>query len=362
VVRKFLETFFRHKWLFLTPPVVIPLVVGVWTYLNAPTSYEATASISVSRPRYISYSDGDPSSQWRTPAQLEIARIQELLTTRAFVMDIARRTSLAPFVGSPTSEVRIWSVVNAQQVRLLANGDHVVKVLVRSPRPDLSYEVVKALLDAHSEKTMADQAIQADVAISFYGARLQEVEATLAKSNAALRRYVATARPTTSGSTRAASDAPRPTVVDPQLDELQSRAELDSNDVERARSVLEQARLQSMAAQQGRQLGFQVMDPPEVPIFRSRDRRAMMLAPIAGLLVGLILSGVVLVLLVATDRSLRTQTDLPEGSSILGALPVLRRKPLPRGAGPDDIRRAMGFVAGSAIQTARQASFMRGVV
>jgi hypothetical protein len=63
------------------------------------------------------------------------------------------------------------------------------------------------------------------------------------------------------------------------------------------------------------------------------------------------LSLVLLVLLVAGDRSVRSETDLPEGARVLGAVPQLslKLKRLPKAARKDAMRRAIGFVAGTAL-------------
>jgi uncharacterized protein involved in exopolysaccharide biosynthesis len=214
-----------------------------------------------------------------------------------------------------------------------------VRIRFRAPTPELSFQVVNALLDAYQGRSIADHAAQAELAISFYEGRRLESEEQLAKSNAALRRYMA-ANPRL-----AASDNPRspaaPAPVDPQLSELRNRVELDENEFERARTTLEQARLQASAAQQGRELGFQVLDPPELPVFRSRDTRRLLMFPAAGLVVGLSLSAALLLLLCLTDRSLRWEGDLPMSVALLGSLPHLypRRR---RGSPSDFARRMIG--------------------
>ncbi len=79
----------------------------------------------------------------------------------------------------------------------------------------------------------------------------------------------------------------------------------------------------------------------------------MLLYPLAGLLVGLGLSAVLLVVLTAGDRSVRTESDLTQPTRVIGVLPRLRLKRVPKGAGPDATRRAIGFVAGSALPAPR---------
>ena len=100
------------------------------------------------------------------------------------------RTSLAPLVGSENGEQRIQSIMQ-RNLAILRSGNNLLSLRSRGATPELSFEVVNASVETFKEKADADRSSQADLAISFYGARLREAEDQLAKSNEALRRYVA---------------------------------------------------------------------------------------------------------------------------------------------------------------------------
>ena len=78
--------------------------------------------------------------------------------------------------------------------------------------------------------------------------------------------------------------------------------------------------------------------------------------PAAGLVAGLLLSGALLVLLVAADRSVRSERDLLPSARVVGAIPRLKLRRMPKKAGPDATRRAIGFVAGTALPAPRGAA------
>src|SRR5437764_9983007 len=102
---EFLEVFFHHKFLFLLPPLVIPVVVGALAITTAPTLYESRAGIWVDKPTYLTYSDN--WNQWASPAQNQTARLTELMKTQSFVVDLAKRTSLAPLTTTPRGMDRL---------------------------------------------------------------------------------------------------------------------------------------------------------------------------------------------------------------------------------------------------------------
>jgi hypothetical protein len=108
MITKFLEAFFRHKLLVLLPPVLIPLIVGPWALVTAPIYFESFAGIWVDKPQYLAYNDFSPYS---APSGQQSARLAEQLKTRTFLMDVAKRTPLAPLVGNPKGEERIAQIV-----------------------------------------------------------------------------------------------------------------------------------------------------------------------------------------------------------------------------------------------------------
>ena len=344
MIERTLEALFRYKWLILFPPIVIPAIVGIVAFLTAASYYESWTGIWVDRPTYLANSE--EWDRYLTPSQHQSRRLSELLRTRTFAMDVASRTSLAPLVGTPTGEERIQRFM-AASVGISTNGNHLLVLSARSPAPRLSWELITGLIDAFKEKSAADQIAQAGLATSFYESQLQAAEEQLSKSNAAMRRYLL-ANPRL-----AQQDAPRsgigPAAIDPQLADLTRRLDFEQREVDRARSSLEGARLNTATSLEGQELGFQVVDPPQVQSSPTREGRRALLFAGAGLLAGLILSVIILVVLVAADRSVRSEADLAPATRFLGVIPSLQPRGISQVARRDRTRRAIGFAAGTAL-------------
>src|SRR5207248_1433330 len=98
--------------------------------------------------------------------------------------------------------------------------------------------------------------------------------------------------------------------TDPQLSELMRQSDTGQREVDRLSGLLEQARLQISASIEGQELGFQMVDNAQLPLSPTRERKKALLYPVAGLVVGVILSATILVLLVALDGATRSETDL----------------------------------------------------
>ncbi len=100
-------------------------------------------------------------------------------------------------------------------------------------------------------------------------------------------------------------------------------AQVDFNN---ATAALTQAQHDAQAAAQGQQYGFQVLDPPQLPTVATPQTKKIIIYPIAALIVGLGLSAMLLVLLVASDRSVRSEADLAPGLRVLGRCPDAQAK------------------------------------
>lgn len=353
MIERLLETLFRYKLLILMPPLLIPLIVAPIAWLTAPSYYQAITGMWVERPTYLAYRDD--SNVYMTPAQNQNAALLEMLRTRSFAVDVASRTDLAPMLAVPYGEQVAHEIV-ARSVRSIASGNHLLLLTARTSSPDLAYQLVTSVADAFKDRATSDRVSQAELAISFYESRLNASGQELTKANEAVRRYIA-ANPrlaaidvgSTSSGTSSSRSSLATAAADPQLGQLVRQTDFQQREVDSIRSALERARLDISASLHGQELGFQVVDPAEVPSAPIVERRRTLLFPAAGALAGVILSSAILVLLLATDRSARSETDLVVTGRVLGSIPDLRLQGPGGLRASDGARRAIGFVAGTAL-------------
>lgn len=349
---KILEAFFRHKVLILLPIVLIPLLVGPIALISAPVYYESWMGVWVDRPQYLTFSQSG-WNQYITPAQNQANSLNEQLRTRSFVMDIAKRTQLAPLVGNAKGEDRILSIFNTG-LSITPTGDHLLVIHFRADTARLSYDLLNATLDAFKENASTDRVNQASLAISFYQSQLQDAQDQLTKLTSTARQYIAS-------NPRLGSLSPQPgtqtdpvlpvTSTDAQLADLMGQIQFQQKEIDRLRGTLSQAQFDASAGLEAQDLGFQVIDAAQVPSAPTRALRKQLIYPIAGLAAGFAFAAILLVLLVAGDRAVRSEGDLPTTARVLGVMPQLKLKlrRVPKSARRDAMRRAIGFAAGTAL-------------
>jgi capsular polysaccharide biosynthesis protein len=319
--------------------------------------YESAVGIWIDRPSYLNYKDSNVS--WVSPVQSQSGLLAELLRTRAFLADVANRTSLGPLMATPAGEARVSDII-ARSVSIAGGGgpastfgaDHLLTIRVQYSNPQLAFELCKAIVEAYQEKTDADMSDQTDLAIQFYTGRVQESQQQLNKVTQDLRRYAASRQIDPNTQTNPNSpDALPAAMLDPRLASLQSAVQQAQADFSNAQAALTNAQRDAMAAQQGQELGFQVLDEPRLATAPISQLKKIMMYPIAGLVVGLGLSGMLLVLFLASDRTVRVEADVTPipGLRMLGTVPNLKLKRRRRKQQPVLARRAIGAMAGTAL-------------
>jgi capsular polysaccharide biosynthesis protein len=360
VIARFLETFFRYKLLILLPFFVTPLIVVPFSFLLVKPYYETTAGLWVERPSYVPSTDDAQWNRYVTPSQNQVQRVTELLKTRSFTDDIARRTSLAPLLDSPEGRDDLFEYLG-RVVYPIATGNKLMTIRVRAEDPQLSMEIITGTVAAFRERNQNERMQASSSAIAFYEQQYKEATDQATASRDRVRRYV-TSNPR-AGSVDPNAPSSRvslPTsAVDPQLAELLKRLETDEREAERVRGLLEQSRFEASAALEGNDASLQLLDPPVFPTRAERERRRFFIFPAAAVAIGTLVSALLLVALTASDRSVRSTADISTMGRVIGVVPRMGLRRLPRQAGPETTRRAIAFVAGTtmpALPAPRRAS------
>lgn len=343
MIEKALEAFFRHAVLIILPAVVIPLVVVAWVFATPP-QYEAQAGIWVERPSYLSFS-GDELTRYMPPATVQRNRLVELMRTRSFMTDIVASTPLADLLTMPGGEVEVDQAF-ARDFEVNQNGDHLLVIRFRSVDRDTALAVVNAVVDQFRARATEDRKNQAQLAISFYQTRLGDAEGGLTQARADLAQYL-DANPAIAASL--AKNGLEVARLDPQFADLQRRVDSSLRSSDGARGALQAAQFDFASGVQGDTLGFRVVDATGVSPSPSRQLRKALMYPIVALVAGLALGAALLLLFALSDHSVRSLADLAPDSVILGMMPRLKPTRVPRRAGPDVTRRAVGFIAGAAL-------------
>jgi len=342
MIEKMVEAFFRHWLLLVVAIVVIPVDVTAWVFAT-PAQYEAQTGVWVDRPTYLNFS-ADELTRYLPPATVQRNHLLELMQTRTFISDVIAATALKPLLTDPSGAAATDQIF-ARDFDVVQTGDHLLVLQFRAEQQAVAVQVVNSVVNQFRKRVAEDRQAQAQLAITFYEGRQADADTQVSGARGDLAKYLA-ANPSIAQTI--ASRGLEVARLDPQFADLQRRVDTTQSASESARAALAAAQLDYSAGVQTDALGFKVVDQTGVSPSPSRQLRKALVYPIVALLVGILLSGSLLILLTLSDHSVRSLADLTPDLVILGVMPRLRARNLPRHSGAHLIRRAVGHVAGGA--------------
>jgi hypothetical protein len=329
------DTFRRHRLLFALPPI-IAMLIAFWVVAGTPKQYEASTALWFDNPpgQASSITDGtDLTGQTTPPAAQAQVILNELLTTRHFRMQIGGegplqtylahndpegfgpKALLAALRGKKALSDRVVAALGPSAVTTKVVGPQVLAVTLRSTSAIVAAGTLRALTkEFNAERTVAETA-QSKASLAYYREAAAGAQAALTTAQQRVKTYAA-AHPgaTPCASTKAASNS----TCDLDLKTLSDAQKAASARAVDATGQLNGARigLSSLPASTSRIL---VLDAPRVPTAPVTGPKKSVLAAIAGLFAGLLVSllaiiaitGAELRLAVASERREDAEPELP---------------------------------------------------
>ena len=318
--QKVLDVLFRHKFLIILPLVILTLAGAAASLSRQTTEYSASAHVWTQKTPLLSSALGGQGGSFITPAGHQARVLNDLLKLDSFRQSVADRVD-----GLEGLSLRMQRRAVREGTAVFASGVNVMTIRHRDDDPLLAQSIVQAIIDAYSETFQSSVTVQAEAAATFYETRLEEAGIALDESEQALASYQGTLSPT------AAIDPLSPTAAidsDPELAALQGDARQAQRDYGEQLGRLEDIYLQRDAALHGRDLSFQVMDPPSLPSSPlPTPRKDLLMLPALGMLLGVSASGAVLFSLTRLDDSIRLPGEARQvGAPVLAVVPELGRR------------------------------------
>lgn len=295
---RYIETFFRHKVLLLTP-LVLTLLLSVWYVSTQSTTYTATSTVwfdnQLPNPGYL-----DAPGTGAPPANQAQTLLTQLLTTRDFLLKAADKGPLAAYVrsqgGDPKSaEDRIAGTLGPA-VSASAVGPQILQVWMTNRDPKLAQQQLAAVVDEYFDYVKTLRSAREQALVDYYKPRLDSATDALANAHAAQIAYLE-AHPAAGGV--GASD---PTYG--ALTSDVSTAQTQFAAVQTAYTQADQALTTEQAA-----VSSHVIDPPGAATASSKSKAAIF-AGAAGLFFGLLLGLLGLIALTAADTAARRREDV----------------------------------------------------
>lgn len=316
VILRILESYFRHRWLYLLPIILMWGVAAVAVF-RAPL-YLAHGIMYVEQENVLlpSIPSLDTNS-WETRADQTSHEISDLLQTDAFIRAVIQDTDLEKYMTAGT-------VTAAQTMRDARNyvwadapGRNQVRVAATHTDPQIAYQLVDATIENYTLWKINANLVESEIAEAYINDLITEHESKLETARQELENYYS-AHPAP-----LPEDGDRPASEILEIDRLQTEltvANARYSDILRSKDNAELASSQAESSVRQTYIPF---DAPRVPEEPATTRRDMAVQIVIFTVVGVILSVVAVIGGMLLDRSFRFPIDVQYGVN----LPVIAAVP-----------------------------------
>ncbi|MDZ4716941.1 MAG: lipopolysaccharide biosynthesis protein [Roseiflexaceae bacterium] len=326
---KLLESFFRHRWLYLLPILLMAVAAGI-SVMRAKPLYSSSGSLYIQSGSLVKSLNDLPSasaSWWVTPSQVTVNQIRELLQTEAFVRPVVKGTPFETTLnGTPDQLGEAIKAINKSIVVATA-GDNLVTFSAEYQDAQVAYQLARQLPESYVLWKLNSDRQDSLAAQSFFGDLVAPYQKQLDTARSNLQSYIE------------ANPAPvrgdRPELERIEINRLQGEVTQAQTRVEEVRQKEESARLAQIQAERGVRQTYLIIDAPKQPTLRVNGLRTLLLSNILFLVIGVILSVVGVIGSAVLDRSLRfpMESTLALHLPVIAMIPKVRmlRDPMPVG-------------------------------
>ena len=302
VLLRLLESYFRHRWLYLVP-IVILTAIGVATTLLARESYISSGVMYVQEDSFLSGVTGVRSEgfDWLSPATRTTLEINDLLQTDTFIRGIIAQTSLEARMGG--SRGLVLQTMSDVRTALWAQeqGENQLWVLAQWEDPAVAYELANATIENYIQWHINTDLQDSIAAESFFDDLIETYRADLVAANAAMETYLTEHPIPLRGE--------RDELEELEIARLQSDINLAAARYGQALNSEEVSRLATVQTESDVRQTYFVLDAPEIPTQSQRSLRTMAVTVAVFAAVGALLSLGALIANALIDRSYRFPID-----------------------------------------------------
>ncbi len=191
VIFRLLETYFRHRWLYLLPIVMMTALGGLYIYTAKP-KYQAQGILFVQTENLLSSLNAvsNNASWWVTPAQAVSNDLNEIIQTNSFIRAIIRDTDLESEMtkGSDVVQEILDNTRDAIWSHPIGNNQVVVSAAHEDPL--LAYQLVGTTIEGYIQWKVNSQRSESESAKSFFSDITVRYEADLEAARDELRQYL----------------------------------------------------------------------------------------------------------------------------------------------------------------------------
>lgn len=306
VILRLFESYFRHRWLYLIPMVIMTALAGFYYFTLKPT-YIAHGVIYVQSDSFLSsltQLTQNNASFWVSPSQYATNEIAELTQTAAFVRAVIQRTDLEPQMDQGSDRILEMIDETREDLWIYSLGENQLLVNAAHEDPIIAYQLVAALMDTFIDWQINTQQTDTEVAQAFFFDLVQEYEEKVLLARNELKAYLR-AHPEPIRGDRLGEERL-------EIEHLQNAIDLAETRFANALNKLEDTQLAMAQVEADVRQTYLVIDAPTIPQNPELSLRELALKLGAFLAVGVLVSAGAVAGGAVLDRSFRFPQDVTQ--------------------------------------------------
>lgn len=322
ILLRLLESYFRHRWLFLLPAVLLT-AAGIAFALLVPADYKSAGSMMIEKESLLAtLTDTAGANPWRTAASMTVDELNELLATDAFVRSAIAKTDLEASMAGDIDAQRAAFDEFRGSIVVRAVGEKLIEISGTNADAKLAQQIAASTMESYIQWQINKDYQESVVAQQFFANLITPYQQELQTARDNLQIYLETYPEPLRGE--------RPPEERMEIDRLQSEIQRAEERVTETLRSEESARLALAKSESITRQTYLVIDTPTEPLdnFSLRD---VAISVILFAVVGAFLSFSGIVVGALLDRTLRFPVDVHQALHLPLLATVATDKPRKKG-------------------------------
>lgn len=303
VLFRVLESYFRHRFLFLLP---ILLMIGFagFKFVSAKSTYISRGAIYVQKQSLLGSltSVSQDGFSWSSASQLTEGEFKELLQTDSFVRAVIQLTDLEQELSKDPQHAEVLYDRVRGEVWIGTLGDSLITVGAVDENPKIAQQLAQATIDNFLEWKINSDREESASAQAFFAQLIQDSTQQLDKGLSELKAYLESHPDPVRGD--------RSSLEKLEIERLQTIINQTKANLDDAAKKEQDSRLSMAKAESDVRQKYFVLDAPNMPLQSENSKTSALISSLIFVVVGFVLVIVLTIGAALMDRAVRFPVDV----------------------------------------------------
>jgi capsular polysaccharide biosynthesis protein len=284
VLLRFLENYYRHRWLYLLPILLLLIVAGISVATEKP-QYLAHGNVFVQKQSLLASLNSVRSNDntwWVSPAQTTANELNELLRTDAFIRAVIHSTDLEANMSKDATSVEDTITKTRKNIWVSTLGDNQVQINGGFELPQVAEQAVGAVIESYIQWQINGQRAESESAQAFFAVQIKKYQVDLENARQNMKNYLLANPSPLQGD--------RPDIEKLEVSRLQKDIDLAESRYTSALDKEENARLALAQIESDTRQSYTIIDAPRLPDKPEFSRKDIAVRFLVYLAIGIVLS------------------------------------------------------------------------